>query len=200
MFIGKLKSQAVNYILWSSNYDLPNPSTCSRWRSMASLSRRRGVWESEGRMYKPPPPTELSEWTAEQFFLFRKFVNIIGQFGQASLKTSKGWKNVNTPKRSRFLTGLTALQAISIVTCFFFAKNFKWFFFSKLSVIMIEPAWYVFRWKYIPWSLITASSSPSGASSMKILYTAYTAYTVYTIYTVQTLHCLNSSMTTYIYC
>ena len=60
-------------------------------------------------------------------FLFW-FVSIIGQFGQASLKTRKGWTNVNTPKRSRFLTGLTALQAISIVTCFFFAKNFIYIF------------------------------------------------------------------------
>ena len=176
IFVGKLESQAVIHILWSSNYHLPNPSTCSRWRSMASLSRRWGAWESEGRMYKPPPPTELSEWTAEQFFWFRKLVNIIGKFDQVSLKTNKEWTNVNTPKRSRFLTGLTALQAISIVTCFF-AKNFKCIFFSKLSSIMIEPAWYVFRWKYIPWSLITASSSPSGASSMKILYTAYTINT-----------------------
>ena len=114
----QVEKSAVNFILWSSNYHLPNPSTCSRWRSMASLSRRWGAWESEGRMYKPPSPTELSEWTAEQFFWFRKLVNIIGQFGQASLKIRKGWTNVNTPKRSRFLTGLTALQAISIVTCF----------------------------------------------------------------------------------
>ena len=134
IFVGKLESQAVIHILWSSNYQLPNPSTCSRWRSMASLSRRWGAWESEGRMYKPPPPTELSEWTAEQFFWFRKLVNIIGKFDQVSLKTNKEWTNVNTPKRSRFLTGLTALQAISIVTCFvmlrtlndFFSVNFQW--------------------------------------------------------------------------